>query len=328
MAACACPVTTSTRLICEGERLELACQRSSRLVVYSAHFGPALDTMDRSTLPAANCRRPAPQSDPASWPPADKREEAPPPLQPLCALIPVTDTIIRACHGRKRCALEASRRVLGAGLLSLNTSCHQKDDELISGRAFGRALQRANRLKVQYTCAPKSIFQEQLRLDAAEEQIDNSGDSVEFTQRPAASMPPASSVIHRTPKHRAGSDERERRVAFRPSSRQNAADAAGGGATGAVANNNNSNCTTYLTQPSPEPRSLGIFGDWLSAYVFITRKLETSRKERSRKKKSPENSCAHCLAAPNTPANIVSLTNHSVWFLSTQEISNGWRFTF
>ncbi|ELT95416.1 hypothetical protein CAPTEDRAFT_226260 [Capitella teleta] len=101
-----------SRVACENEELVLRCSRSERLAVYSAMFGRSQRGEHRNECPGQSAYD------------AECHEE--------CAL----QTVMRACHGKRRCNLLATEQVFG-------NPCHEETSKYLS---------------VVYTCVPRRIL--------------------------------------------------------------------------------------------------------------------------------------------------------------------------
>ncbi len=109
-------------MICAGDRLRLKCQKSSRIVIYSASFGSTPNSVPE--CPQLASSQPISQSLTAS-------EE--------CQVSYATETVMSSCHGRKKCSLGVDIGTFGDPGCAKSTRLH---------------------LKVVYTCVPKDVLKE------------------------------------------------------------------------------------------------------------------------------------------------------------------------
>lgn len=182
--------TISTRIICEGDQLQLSCSKSSRIVVFRAWFGilgplrPSGSagqlTASGFSIPSVTCSQTITTSFPSNsfyrnrQKIPDKKELSesttghtstsdPSPSTPMdnvdeltnCRLTQVTQAIVRLCQGRRKCSLTVEKSVLSyteSGQSPLRTNCQE------SSSSSKRIRGLSNQLKVQYTCASKGIF--------------------------------------------------------------------------------------------------------------------------------------------------------------------------
>ncbi|XP_046669642.1 uncharacterized protein LOC124360245 [Homalodisca vitripennis] len=118
------PYEFRSKMACENEIVHLSCGANSRIAIYSASFG-------RTEYESVSCPQP----------PGIPEE--------TCLAMYATETVMRICHGRRRCSLSADTTTLG------KPCSHQS-------RMY---------LKVVYTCAPRKVLLEQYDSGLAEDEL-------------------------------------------------------------------------------------------------------------------------------------------------------------
>lgn len=183
------PTTLSTRVICEGDRLRLSCQKSEdRIVVFAAWFGYLGSSPNSASslplLPVSCQKSSSEESTTATSYPMNASDDntvgssrgSPQITFTNCRLTQVTNAIMRICQGKRRCSLMAEKSVLStltsgnSDYPGLDTTCtvvklmrqpemgnHHDLKKLLKSRMMSGKI-FYNHLKVQYTCASKNIF--------------------------------------------------------------------------------------------------------------------------------------------------------------------------
>ncbi|KAI1304623.1 hypothetical protein HDE_01772 [Halotydeus destructor] len=265
-----CRPKNSSRIVCEGTKLDLVCQDGHVILIREALFGPA----DLEFHNARGKKRARAKCSPMT----DNV-----PKLPLCQFVPV-HRITRRCHGRPTCTVDSTRT-----FLELNETQAICPDSAVGQRGPIKH----HVLHVEYTCAPNSIYQ-----DKKDEVLPTLGDTgVELTQRTtyrtARPKKPDFDKIEPLDRRQvapAATDEpvvaekREPPVGRRSQPTLATADISPLGPLvkdtpapppDTVVSSSTSespvNCTVAIVKSD---ESIGFAADWLSAYVFMTRNLE------------------------------------------------------
>lgn len=117
--------TFYNKVVCEGDLLRLKCNKSYRIVIFSASFGST-----RFSVP--ECPLLASTKGPGLLTEGPKINEE-------CQVSYATETVMSSCHGKRKCVLDADRRTFGDPGCSKEARLH---------------------LKVVHTCIPKEVLKE------------------------------------------------------------------------------------------------------------------------------------------------------------------------
>uniref|UniRef100_T1JAU7 SUEL-type lectin domain-containing protein n=1 Tax=Strigamia maritima TaxID=126957 RepID=T1JAU7_STRMM len=219
-----------SKVICEGEALQLKCQLASRIAIYSANFG-------RTHHGSVECRQPEglPEED--------------------CQASYATETVMRICHGRRKCSMTADSETFG-------NPCEEPTRKY---------------LRVVYTCAPKKILKDRYQggVDSEDTEEDSNEGDEELVEEP--SYDPSSSPEFYDPNTRLSpkpTKDTKRKSdppssGPYPSSLPAPSDASDEDSLSDLEGDLQVNCTSAVSIAPNTDRVIGFVVEWIAARKFI-----------------------------------------------------------
>lgn len=200
------PNTFFNKVACEGEKLRLRCHKTLKIVIYSAFFGAKTTSVPECPhlpgLPGEDCQ--------ASY---------------------ATETVMKSCHGRKKCSISVDLMTFE------NPGCKQ------GTRLF---------LKVVYTCVPQAILKDLELGSDVDKDVDEDGDYPTFIEEPrpydvSTTSIPSSEITDK--------DITEYGGTYKPDVQSDEY----------TTEELTENCTTV----ERNHRVIGFLTEWISAYTFV-----------------------------------------------------------